>query len=647
MIPLHSLVLYKTKPALVSGFDDDKILITLPQGESLKVREKDIELLHGGPASLSELEGDPPPGDPREAWELLLDEGEAPAINLGDLAELIYGTGGARNVWAAYQVLKEGHYFSGSPEAIRPRTRAQVEEEEKRREERQKESGDREAFLGWLKKLPPFKFPPLDGEEAPKEGSKELPPGNERFLQDVEALARGLSDKSRTLKDLGKSESPEEAHRLLLASGAWTVWENPYPGRYGIEKGSAAAPVPPPPEEERLDLGSLEAYAIDNAWSNDPDDAVSLEGPGLGAQGPWILWVHVADPAASILPGSPSDQEARNRGASLYLPEGTSRMLEEGALPLYALGGGEKRKALSFKMKLKNDLSIESTEIIPSLVKVTSLSYQEADVLIDQGSPVLSKLMELAEANMERRLEGGAVLIELPEVHIHCSPHTKEIKVDPIPHYRSAELVRECMIWAGEGAAAWALQQQLAFPFISQEAGELPEERLGGLAGAFQIRRSMRARSLSAKPGVHWGLGLDAYTQVTSPLRRYTDLLCHQQIRARLGQGAYRDIKPLDEEEVLLRAAAAEAAAAARVRCERASRTHWMGVYLAQSAGSEQSYPGIILDKRGPRGTVMIPPLGLETQVSLRGGGEPNQELSLKLGAIRIPEGEISFIPLE
>ena len=80
------------------------------------------------------------------------------------------------------------------------------------------------------------------------------------------------------------------------------------------------------------------------------------------------------------------------------------------------------------------------------------------------------------------------------------------------------------------------------------------------MAGSYQLRRFMRPRTLSTKPGLHWGLGLSQYTQVTSPLRRYPDLLAHQQIRAFL-QGR----PPLSEEEVLAALAAGEAAAAATV----------------------------------------------------------------------------------
>ena len=648
----QSLVIYRNHPALVSGREGDKINITI-YGEvkaagSVKAREKDIELIHPGPCTLQDLEIPLPEGNIQEVWELLLENNNAEST-LKELAELVFGLYSPKTALAAWELLAEGLYFSGNVRSIKARPREFVEADEKKRAEKKRETEDRDVFLEKFKKLPPFR-----GSPPGKTGEAiDLTDIDRHFLQDVEALARGQSDKSRTLKELGKSETPEEAHRFLLAAGAWTVWENPHPGRFGLKRDSAKTIPNSPPEEERLDLTGLTSYAIDNPWSDDPDDAVSLETCSDGSQ---CLWVHVADPAASVTPGSPADIEARGRGATLYLPEGPSRMLCPEALPLFALGLSDVSLALSFKITLKQDLTISTVEIVPSRVRVTRLSYSEADSLIEKGGKdgeTLAALAMLAERNMERRLDTGAVVIELPETRIHVElGQEKRVSVEPVIQYRSMGLVRECMLLAGEGTARWALQRQLPFPFISQEAGELPKQRLAGLAGAWQLRRCMRPRVLSSKPAIHWGLGLDEYTQVTSPLRRYTDLLCHQQIRSFiLGQ------KPLEEEEIILRASAAEAAASAAGRVEKVSRSHWLAVYMLNmknfvladtnnpdTGGNGISWEGVVLDRKGSRGMVLIPDLGVETQISLRGSEKPNEKVCLGLSSVRIPEGELGFI---
>jgi exoribonuclease-2 len=629
MISEKCLVIYKNRPALVTG-TGEKIEILLlgdEEDKKLRVREKDIELLHPGPLKDAGGFGEEiPGGDLRGAWELL----EGAAVPLKDLAELVYGQYTPRTAWAAYLLLKDGLYFSGDIQAVTARPAPELEAEEKRRAEKQRETGEREALLALLraKKLQ------FSGDAPAREDPPEEAPFTEgqvrKFLQDAEALAYGKTDKSRTLRDLGRPETPEEAHRLFLETGLWTVRVNPHPSRFGLSPVSATVLPDPPPEEDRLDLTRLKAYAIDNAWSDDPDDAVSLEDPG--PEGPRVLWVHVADPGASIMPDSPADREARNRGATLYLPEGASRMIAGEALPLYALGLGESSPALSFKMVLNRDFSVAETDIIPSRVRVTRLSYAEADS--EKYVPELGGLFVLAQANLARRLAAGAVSIDLPEVHIALTP--EKVSIEPLEAFRSADMVRECMLLAGEEAGRWALRKGLPFPYISQETGDLPAAPLPGLAGSYQLRRCMRPRSLSVKPGLHAGLGLDVYTQVTSPLRRYTDLLAHQQIRALLRGG-----RPLGEEEVLLRIAAAEAAASATVQAERASRAHWTAVYLADKRGSE--WEGVLAEKRGSRGLVLIPALGLETQVPLRGEPEPNDPVSLVLTAVRIPEAEAVF----
>lgn len=607
MVPEKSLVLYKNRPAMVTE-GGEKITLLVAGGETIKVREKDIELLHRGPMkSLGELEEVLEEGDLVGTWELL-DQTEVP---LSELAELVYGVWNPRTAWAAYKLLRDGLYFTGTIDGIKRKSPEDVAAEKVKREEKGREAAEREAFLSKLKKLSP------------------ILPSEQRFIQDVEALAYGKTDKSKTLRDLGRPETPLEAHRILLAIGYWSPMVNPYPYRFSQSLSSAKIVVEAPrKDEERFDLTHLRSFAIDNAWSADPDDAVALEGN--------TLYVHVADPAAVIGPDSPADLEARNRGATLYLPEGTYRMIAEEALPLFALGLSEVSPALTFKMDLADDYSIISTEILRSWVRVRRLTYQEADeALTPEGhDPSLAGLFAVADGNLKRRLKAGAVSIDFPEVHLGVTE--TGITITPIKDYRSAAMVRECMLLAGEGTARWAIRNQVPFPFVAQEVGDLPTDPLPGLAGSYQLRRCMRPRRLSPKPGAHGALGLGEYTQVTSPLRRYTDLVCHQQIRSFLTG------KPLlSSEEVLRRLAAGEMAAQASVQAERASRSHWTLVYLMNHPNSV--WEAVVLDRKGNRATVVIPDLALETQVAIKADAQPNDRISLTLGQIKLPELEVNF----
>jgi exoribonuclease-2 len=108
--PQGSLVLYKNRPARVAHAGE-KLEIELEEGKTLKVRSKDVVLLHPGPLhSLGELQS--PTGEVETAWELLA----GGTTSLAELAELIYGDYTPASAWAAWQLVTEGLYFRGTPE---------------------------------------------------------------------------------------------------------------------------------------------------------------------------------------------------------------------------------------------------------------------------------------------------------------------------------------------------------------------------------------------------------------------------------------------------------------------------------------------------------------------------------------------------
>ena len=141
MIHENALAVYKNKPALVHEITADNIVITLAgshtSGEKIKVREKDIEIIHPGPAQtfcskhFQAIEA--PEGAVREAWELLLAD-DASAVSIKELAELVFGEFIPASAWAVFCLLADGLYFTGTVSAIRPRQQDQVEAEEKKRE---------------------------------------------------------------------------------------------------------------------------------------------------------------------------------------------------------------------------------------------------------------------------------------------------------------------------------------------------------------------------------------------------------------------------------------------------------------------------------------------------------------------------------
>jgi exoribonuclease-2 len=389
---------------------------------------------------------------------------------------------------------------------------------------------------------------------------------------------------------------------------------------------------------ERRDLRYLESWAIDNAWSHDPDDAVSWDGEAI--------WVHVADPASAILPDSAAEREALGRGMTLYLPEFTSTLLPPEALERFGLGLGAGASpgelpdspALSFRIVLDAEGAVESVEACASLLRVRRTHYAEADAIAasdEPGAAGLRRLGEIAELRLKRRLSGGAIDIDIPEVRVFV--REGEVAIEGLPETRSSGMVREMMLLAGEAAARWAFERRLPFPYYSQES---PGEAAGvpeGLAGEFVKRRLMRAGIAGPTPSAHRGLGLPFYSQATSPLRRYADLLAHMQIRAALAGRP-----PLDEDEVMRRSALAQAAAAPNRQAERSSEAHWTLVWLLRHP--EWEGEGIIVGAAGPGAwSVYVPALGLESRMKLGPNHGLNEALALRVARIDLPRLDVAF----
>ncbi len=603
MIPNGALVLYKGRPALARN-TGDKLELTIPGTPAVKVRPKDVELLHPGPmAKVPEPRGD---GDFETAWEM----SSGATLTLEGLCELVFGRAGPEEALACRLEALDGLRFraeDGVP-GIRAVSREDREREAARRTRKESESADRENFLARAK-------------------TGRFEPGDERFLGEVEAFALGATQKSRILPDLGLPEKPEAVHAWLLKSGRWTDAVNPWPVRFGAPAKAPDLGLGPEDDAGRIDLTGMEAWAVDNAWSRDPDDAISFDGRDV--------WVHVADPASAVLPGSPADREAADRASTLYLPEGSIPMLPDAALERFGLGLAETSRALSVRISTDPDGSIREAEILPSFVKVTRLSYGQADPFL--GSGPLAELDRLAKARNAARLASGAVDISIPEVHVWVD--SGEPRADAIPDFRSSAVVREMMVLAGEAAARWAFHRSLPFPYYSQEAPQDASSLPSGLAGEFAKRRLMKAGMAGPQPRAHRGLGVPFYAQFTSPLRRYSDLLAHHQVRAVLGGR-----QALSEDELSALLGRAAAAAAQLRQAERASQLHWTLALLGRNP--QWTGTGTVVGAGNGPATVYIPTLGLETRIRL-GRAELNDEVALRLTGVDLARQEARFDPVD
>ncbi len=625
-------VLYKKNCAVIQEFEGDKIVVKFqvspatPTGKKAqyatqKVREKDIAALSEEPcASLEKLlafSDAKIQGQIKEAHELLLsDESTAAAeITFSELAEIIRGTCVPDESWFLFNELNNSVEFVLSDDALKsgkiifiPRTAGQISAINQKNYEKEHEQEIHDAFIERLKQR------------------KLNLPEDAKFMAEVENVALCKTEKSKIMVEAGVTQSPEKAHKLLIDTGIWDITKNPYPTRYGLSMVSAKEGLGTPPQEERLELEQV-AYAIDNAWSADPDDAVAWDGK--------YLWVHIADPACFVLPDSSIDKVARNKGTTLYLPEGAVRMLAEESLADYALGLQQKSNALSFRILLNEDNTVNECQIFKTKVNVKRLTYEQATE--QKESPELKPLFEIAEKNIARRKKSGATNIDLPEVHMSVDPETKKVSISPLVRYEADSMVCEMMLLAGEGAANFAFRNKIPFPYVSQEAPTFPEKVLDGLAGQFQLLRCMHKRSVGITPAMHSGLGIAIYSQVTSPLRRYSDLVAHQQLRAFLnGQ------KLIDKDSMLERISQGDAASVAARKASRLSETHWKLIYLIQNP--EWQGEAICVDKKFDDPLFMIPCLAMQATIKGVPNTELNEKITVKVNSLDITTQAVEFV---
>lgn len=441
---------------------------------------------------------------------------------------------------------------------------------------------------------------------------------------EVELLARGRADKSRTLRDLSLPETPEAAHALLLRLGVWDEARTPYADRLRAALSAVELPVPDfDPEEPRLDLTHLPTFAIDDEGNQDPDDAVGVEALEGGLT---RLWVHVADVAALVAPGSPLDLEARARGATLYLPDRTIGMLPDELVQKAGLGLSETSPALSICLDLDEDGNAEAVDVRLTRVKVQRLAYQEAQARLEAGEEPFVTLARLARASRLLREGEGALSIDLPEVRVKADD--TGASVFPLPKPEMRTVVQECMTLAGWGTAIFADDNELPLPFATQD---YPTRDVAGdtLPAMWARRKTLARTRFQPSPGPHHGMGLDLYAQATSPMRRYLDLVVHQQLRAFL---AGRD--PLSSKVMAAHIAESQLNADATRQAERLSRRHHTLRFIA--AQPERVWDAVVVDRRGAQATLLIPDLAFDVQVSTPAA--PGTALKVQFADIDLPQ---------
>ncbi len=283
----------------------------------------------------------------------------------------------------------------------------------------------------------------------------------------------------------------------------------------------------------REDLTDLSIFTIDGPNTRDFDDALSLEPIGEG----YRLGVHITDLTPFIKVDGHLDREASNRASSIYLPVNQIPMfpssLSNNALSLVK---GSNRLAISLFVDFDRDWNIKNYRFMPTIVRIEKqLTYDHVNAVYKE-EPIFSALYQLAQALRQKRLANGAMLIPLPELHFEFGNNSK-LQVRLIGQDTPSKIiVSECMILYNWLTAKFASEKALPILNRSQEP---PQERLfidesKYIYYVFQQRRKLQPLFIDTITQPHSGLGVDVYTNATSPLRRYMDLLVQRQIHSYL-----------------------------------------------------------------------------------------------------------------
>lgn len=404
--------------------------------------------------------------------------------------------------------------------------------------------------------------------------------GGTRVTAGQMALVEPRRGGGRVLHALGSPKrAADVVEALLLDRGT----ERGFSDRVESEA-EAAASDPPGLGDRRRDLTAMPTFTVDPATARDFDDAVSAEAEQDGVR----LWVHIADVAAHVRPGTALDREAHARATSTYVP-GTAEPMLPRALSERAcsLSPGDERLAVTTEILLSGSGDVRSAAFYRSRIRSdVRLSYDQLDEIFAgrvEPPTEVAKPLELARrvaATLADLRRIGSLEVESFEPDFEFDDRGDVIAAESVPQTEAHKLIEHLMILTNERVADLLerrkvptlyrvheqpdperierLVEQLAALGVPtppvpgtispSQAGAIASEasRLvaaearrrghGAAALGSLVLRSMRPAVYSHRNVGHAGLGSPAYAHFTSPIRRYPDLIAHRALLSEIGE---------------------------------------------------------------------------------------------------------------
>jgi len=573
--------------------------------------------------------------DPERLWSGL---GLAmPAYSPAELASILFGEAAdIDHAAAVIRALQHDHvYFKFDGSNYRPHSRQQVDRAKACVAQEHAMRIECEQCAEWLHAF-------VNGQE-PDTAARDL---CIEYLRQFAVFGSGAAQYAHIrsiFKQAGIDPERKECFDILVRLGVCTPDENLLFERYGVpcswsgEVLREADALDYVSCTTRRDASNLDACSIDDPGTRDIDDAISFE----HIDGNLHIGIHITDVASLVPSGSALDLAASQRGTSLYLPEGTTPMLpsslSENRLSLIA---GEPRQVVSVFVVLDADgIVLERTLQLSTICVARRLSYRYVDDAIRSGG-AFQLLYDRLMLARDARLATGASGMVVPELQVGLDRRGEVLLSVRERETPAQALVAECMILANHGAALFLKKHRVPALYRTQKPG-----RMSGAVGvAMSLAERMRLRHafnrmiVDTVPRMHAGLGLDCYCSISSPMRKYLDLVVQRQLVA-----AIQECEPVYTSDQLRTIAAELQPVLTRASLvEKERRRYWLFKKMEPLQG--KSLRAIVLSRRKKTYTVLLVDYLLELNMKPCGDCcyDPGCELRVMLADIDPFHGSIS-----
>ena len=363
----------------------------------------------------------------------------------------------------------------------------------------------------------------------------------------------------------------------------------------------------------RVDLRCLDVLTIDNAYTMDRDDAISVKTISTDQDGcpdQVQIGIHIADASDAISFGGFMDLEAQKRMSTIYFPEKIVWMVPEFLIESFSgLNPGCDRPALTLLIDFSKGGEVLNWKIVRSVINSKiAMSYEEADsCLEDKGgewSKQISMINLIASKLKFKRIKNGGLDLSRREMEIKLDENDR-IDVTISKALKSRESVAEFMILYNHLMAQYCHNFAIPAIYRSQVEPQKFEEFERYTDGPYknylvfkQLEPVLGANNISN----HWGLGLHGYIQSTSPLRRYTDLVMQRQVTNHLQYSA--PIYSLDSLSLIFLKSVEQLKLISRLEAERIK--FWFSKFLVQKCNEGDTiFSAVVLENRPGRNALL------------------------------------------